>query len=102
MISFELYHKVLDLLRLRSRHYRTVFNPALGSTKAVLADLARFSRFNETPYHKDPNMVYVLIGRQEVFQRIVQHTKLQPDQLYALFDGREVAPSTAPTTGDAE
>lgn len=102
-VTFEFYQRAIDLLRFRSRHYRAVFNPQNGDAKAVLADLARFCRGNETVYHQDQRMTDVMIGRNEVLLRILRHTKLQPTDLYAIYDGREVAPpTTAPTEGNAE
>lgn len=101
-ISFELYHRILDVLRLRGRHYRLLFNMQKGEARAVLADLSRFCHMNETAYNPDDRKTYVLIGRQEVFLRIQHHLKLQPDELYALLDGRPVIGNTAPEEGDAE
>ena len=102
-VTFEFYQRALDALRLRSRSYRMVFNPQSGDAKAVLKDLARFCRANETVYHPDQRMTDVMIGRNEVLLRILRHMKLQPTDLYAILDGREVLPpTTAPTEGYAE
>lgn len=103
MVTWEYYQRVIDLLRNRGRAYRVIFNPQLGEAKIVLKDLATFCRARETVYHESEKMTYVLIGRQEVFRRIEQHLKLEPDDLYKLFDGREVTTAKpAPTEGYAE
>ncbi len=101
-ITFEFYHRILDAIRFKKRHYNLVFNKKNGSAKAVLADLARFCHMNETPYHPDSRKTDILIGRQEVFLRIQHMIELQPTDLYVLLDGRPVAQNTAPEEGDAE
>lgn len=102
-VTFEFYQRALDVLRHRSFHYRRVFDPNNGDAKAVLADLARFCHANETVFNQDQRMTDVLIGRNEVLLRILRHLKLQPTDLYAILDGREVLqPTTAPTEGHAE
>lgn len=101
-ITFEYYQRLIDKLRLRSRAYRVVFNPALGETKVVLKDICKFAHLHDTPYQPDEKLTYVMIGRQEMAQRIIRHLQLQPDALYALLDGREVTAPTAPIEGHAE
>lgn len=82
--AFETYQRTLDFLRLRSRAYKTVFtNPR---SNEVLKDLARFCHANETPFHENSRKTDILIGRQEVWLRIQQHLKLQPDELFDIFN----------------
>lgn len=81
---FELYERTIDFLRLRKRAYQFTFqNPEKND---VLKDLAKFCHANETPYHPDARKTDVLIGRQEVWLRIVRHLKLNPEQLFEIYN----------------
>lgn len=84
MTPQELYYRTLDFLKLRSRAYRLTFQNS-GSND-VLKDLARFCRAGKTPFQADDRRTYVAIGRQEVFQRILDHLHLSPDELYKIYN----------------
>lgn len=78
------------VLRRRS-HYRAAF--ASPSGQRVLADLARFCRHGDSPIQVslvrqqvDPVATAVRIGRQEVFQRILQHLHIDDAQLLRMKD----------------
>lgn len=94
----------LEFLRIRKRGYqltfgnnqvvitlRAAFRRAFGSYagQAVLIDLARFCRAGETcVIAGDHDRTLILEGRREVFLRIQEHLRLQPEQLYALYAGQ--------------
>ena len=80
---------LIDRILRRRSHYRVVFKGKSG--EAVLADLKRFCRAMSTPLVvsaqsgcSDPMATGVAIGRQEVFQRIIQHLNLDDAQLLKL------------------
>ena len=82
--EWEAYQRVLDFLRLRKRAYQLTFtNPKQSE---VLKDLARFCHANRVPYHADQRKTDILIGRQEVFYRIMEHLNLQPEELYDIYN----------------
>lgn len=83
----EVVEKVKDYLGLRQQNYQITF--AGEQAQAVLADLARFCRANESTFHPDPYIRCQLDGRREVWLRIEQHLKLSPDQLWKIY-GRNV------------
>lgn len=87
--------RILDFLRLRKRAYQFTFgeNPLHNE---ALKDLAKFCRIGEAPYHPDEVKRNIIIGRQEVFWRITNHLKLQPDELHDLFN----TPSSIKLKGD--
>lgn len=66
----------------RRQAYRAVFNQENANTQIVLNDLRRFCRGTSTPAHVDnngrldPNMSFILVGRQEVWNRIAQNLHL--------------------------
>lgn len=72
-----------DRLARRKRAYQLCFqNP---TQNAVLIDLAKFCRANETTFNADPRIHAALEGRREVFLRILQHINLDANQLMALY-----------------
>lgn len=79
-----LFHKTLDFLRIRKRSYQFTFGQVEHSE--ALKDLAKFCRIGKAPYHPDKRKNDILIGRQEVFFRITEHLRLQPDQLFDLYN----------------
>lgn len=81
--NWELKEKIVDFLRLRQRAYQFAFPNPKGN--AVLKDLAKFCHFGKVPYHPDQRKTDILIGRQEVFLRIIDHLNLDLDQLYDLY-----------------
>ncbi len=79
--------KLKSFISTRRHDYRLTFDNSVG--KKVLVDLAKFCHMNKTPFHTDPRVEALILGRQEVFRRIADHLNLTTDQLYDLFqDGR--------------
>jgi hypothetical protein len=78
----------LAFLGIRSRAYQLTFSQPAG--QEVLKDLLAFCKLAEGPYGKDDRETYRLIGRQDVLRRIQQHSKLTPEQLFALYNGQPV------------
>jgi hypothetical protein len=92
---------IIDYLRLRRRGYQLAFNNnnvVVGLRKAylvafgnyagqsVLFDLARYCRAQEScVVPGDHDRTLLLEGRREVWLRITDHLRLQPEQLYALY-----------------
>lgn len=72
-------------LRDRQSNYQTVFLNPKG--EKVLADLAKFCRAHESTFHPDPRVQAALEGRREVWLRIQEHLKLDPDKLWAIYSG---------------
>lgn len=83
----EIVQKLKQLLARRREAYRQVFRGPLADT--VLRDLAHFCRANESTFHDNERVQSKLDGRREVWLRIQDHLKLSPDQLWAIYDGRE-------------
>ncbi len=69
----------------RKQAYCHTFKNESESTKAVLADLAKFCRANESSFEKDPRVHAVLEGRREVWLRIQSYLELTPDELWELY-----------------
>lgn len=78
----EALQKQLDFLRQQKQVYQLTFTNA--KTNPVLQDLARFAQIGEAPYHPDQRKNDILIGRQEVYYRILQHLTLTPEELFEL------------------
>lgn len=53
--------------------------------RVVMADLRRFCRGGQTAWAADPREHALLTGRQEVYQRIVDHTELAFDDLWERY-----------------
>lgn len=87
-----------DFIRRRKRDYQLTFKQSM-SGQAVLVDLAKFCRANETCVIPDSQrMTDVLEGRREVFLRIQQHLNLSDEQLYAIFAGHPFNPNVEDET----
>ncbi len=98
--------RTLDFLKFRKTNYqlafglakvvsnvRRAFRVVFGggpAGQAVLRDLEKFCRANETCFHEDARMNLILEGRREVWLRIQQHLNLNPDDLFQLYSGRDV------------
>lgn len=78
--------KKFDFLRLRKQSYQLALTSPAG--QRVLADLACFCRASESVYHSTTRGTDILIGRHEVWLRIVNHLRLSDEQLMALYDGQ--------------
>ncbi len=71
------------LLFSRQADYQITFG---GQQQArVLEDLARFCRAEESTFHADPRVAAMLDGRREVYLRIMDHFKLDPEVLWAKY-----------------
>lgn len=79
-----------NFLVMRRRDYQLAFKSPAG--QAVLLDLAKFCRADETCFQEDPRLHAVLEGRREVWLRIQKHLNLTPEQLYALYSGHQFNP----------
>ncbi len=51
----------------------------------VLEDLAKFCHIHESPFHKDDRATLIMIGRQEVFNRIKHQLNMSDDQLWRFY-----------------
>ena len=80
---YEKFGKTLDFLRGRSQSYKLTFGNPAGDR--VLVDLAKFCRANDTTFHADPRVAAHLDGRREVWLRIQNHLRLNPEQLLSIY-----------------
>lgn len=82
-----------ELLAKRQQAYQNAFATegvtALG-VKAVLEDLKKFCRANETCFHADPRIHAVLEGRREVMLRILDFTSLSLEELCVKYEGKVI------------
>lgn len=72
-------NKARTLLRDRQVSYQHALGGAPG--QAVLADLARFCRADQTTFHPDPRVHALMEGRREVWLRIKEHLDLDLEDL---------------------
>ncbi len=79
----EVEQKARGVLQQRKRAYTQSFSGVSG--EAVLKDLSRFCRANESCFHPDPRVHAVMEGRREVWLRILEHLKLTEDQLLQIY-----------------
>lgn len=70
----------------RQKAYQLTFEEKNEANLAVLSDLAKFCRANETTFNADPRLHAVLEGRREVWLRIQNHLKLDSESLWKLLD----------------
>ena len=75
---------IKEFLTSRKRNYQTVFSGVAG--QAVLEDLARFCRADESTFSPDPRVEGVLQGRREVWLRVTKHLNLTPEELVKYFN----------------
>ena len=80
----EVFDAVKDFLTGRGQAYRKTFSSVHG--EAVLEDLARFCRANETTFLPDERASLILDGRREVWLRIQKHLHLTDDELQKYFN----------------
>lgn len=73
----------------RSRAYNQVFAKDSPAVKAVLADIEKFCRANESTFHPDARVAAQLDGRREVFLRIMDHLTLSGDQLWEKYGNKK-------------
>lgn len=81
----EIKEKIRSVLSNRQHAYQEVFKSDSLSVQAVLKDLIRFCRANESTFHEDPRIHAVLEGRREVFLRIQKHLNLSTEDLWKLY-----------------
>jgi hypothetical protein len=80
--------KFKQYLHGRKIAYCQVFNPESQAVQRVLKDLAIFCRANESCFHADPRVHAVAEGRREVYLRILEHVKMDPETFWTKY-GRE-------------
>jgi hypothetical protein len=79
----EMLQRQLDFLRVRKQQYQLAFTNA--KENPVLQDLAKFAHIGSAPYHPDKRKNDILIGRQEMYFRILDHLGLSPEELFELY-----------------
>ena len=75
----EAHEQARALLRDRQVSYQHALGGAPG--QAVLADLARFCRADQTTFHPDPCVHALMEGRREVWLRIKEYLDLDLEAL---------------------
>ncbi len=80
--------RIRGALMRRQEAYRKVFsgNPTKDDQKIVIDDLAGFCRGKETTFHENDRVHCLLTGRNEVYQRVEDHTQLTFDALLNKYD----------------
>jgi hypothetical protein len=72
-----------------AKAYRQTFGSPVG--QIVLRDLQAFCRATEGPYAPgDVNETMVRCGALEVWLHIIRYVELTPQQLFALYTGRNI------------
>lgn len=79
MATKKLKSTAVDVLRERKTAYGQTFDTE--AAKAVIEDLKRFCRANESTFHVDARAHAVLEGRREVWLRIQDYMELSVEQL---------------------
>lgn len=85
----EVLDRLREILASRQQAYQLVFGGETGPVKAVMDDLRRFCRDEESCFHADPRIHAALEGRREVFIRIEKHLKLTPEQFWKYYGKKE-------------
>jgi hypothetical protein len=85
-----LIERAKRFLSRRQGSYRRVFNQESVDVQAVLHDLAKFCRANETTFDTDERLTALLLGRREVFLRIAHHLRLTQDELWAIYLRKDI------------
>lgn len=86
----EAIERAKGFLHKRKSLYCNVFDKESVAAQAVLADLSKFCRANESCFHEDPRAHAVLEGRREVFLRISHHLELDQDALWKLYGRKDL------------
>lgn len=81
----ENYHLLMERLGRRSKAYRFVFGAPGTANHDFLVDIMAFCRVNETAWSDDARHHARLEGRREVGLRILDHLRLEPDEIVALY-----------------
>ena len=72
----------------RKKSYQLTFDMNQPADQFVIEDLCRFCRGEEScAVPGDRDRTFMLLGRQEVYHRIMQHLGLNPEQLFSLYSG---------------
>jgi hypothetical protein len=77
--------RTLDFVGARQRSYSMALNAP--AAKLMLADLAKFCRATVPPAGKTTEETWRLIGRNEVWCRMMEHIHLGPREMYKLYGG---------------
>ncbi len=92
MLSFEeLKAQTIEYLRRRKTSYFFGFKALMQRVKPtpqadmMIADLARFCRAMDDLTGTTDRETYILIGRRQVWLRIMQHHYMSPEELYDLY-----------------
>ena len=75
--------KTYDGIRNRKRAYQLAFGSPAG--KAVLEDLAKFCRANQSCFDADARVEAALLGRQEVWLRVMHHLNMSSEDIFKLY-----------------
>ncbi len=88
LASANIIRRTLDFLHRRKRAYQLCFGSPAGNE--VLVDLVRFCRATKSTWGSTDRHHARYEGRREVFLRITEHMHLTTDQLFALYNGRNI------------
>ncbi len=86
----EIKEQIRSILIYRKQSYRIVFSEESLMARAVLKDLAKFCRANESCFHADQRLHAVLEGRREVFLRIINHLNLTSEEFLKKYGGKDL------------
>jgi len=78
-----------NLLFRRSRAYRHTFNPDNKEVQIVLADLQKFCRGRGSKFMGDSEKTLVMVGRNEVWERIQSYLNIPDSDLSKLTETLE-------------
>lgn len=81
------YWATMRHLEERKRSYQLVFSQTNLAAQAVLKDLARVCRANQTCFDPDPRTHAFNEGKRAMWLRIQQHLNLPETVLYDLYGG---------------
>lgn len=79
--------RAFEFLRRRRNAYQLKFPKANRANDLVLMDLAKFCRARKSCFHADPRMEAILIGRNEVWLRIMNHLNLTTEEVFEITTG---------------
>ena len=75
--------RTYDRLRQRKMAYQLAFGSPAG--KKILEDLAKFCRANQSCFDTDPRVEAAMLGRQEVWLRIMHHLHMPSEEIFKLY-----------------
>lgn len=94
--AFFMREQAQSALKKRQLAYQQLFLGHGLNTDAVLADLAKFCRANESTFHANHSVSDRLDGRREVWLRIAHHLHLTDEQLWSLYGNHALPPERQP------